>query len=339
MVYASAQTFPVDLALSDSPLGASEKVKSAIATTLDRVHCYPDPTHQALRERLGEIHNIEPSRIHVGAGAGGILQKIVIRLTRMGTNIVIPDATFPVAALCATALGGDIIKAPLQTDLGIDFDAIRLAINPKTKLIFIANPNNPTGILEGSNKIREFASSVSIPVIVSEANIEFTGDSLLELDALPRNLIVLRSFSKAHCLASLRIGYAVATEEWIDALNALPPIIATGELASAAALAALEDDIHLQKVIDFVHKEGQYLSASLDSMGFEVVPSRSNIFIFRVRKSDRSADDLLMQLRAKGCNAVTSSAFSSTMLSDQYLRIAPRSRDINQRFLDIIAHV
>jgi len=209
-IYVSKEPYDVDLSFSKNPVGPSPLAMARIDEKKFNVDSYPSYHCDELRDKICKRENIKSDHIIFGAGGDGILQDIVNVLIEEGTNIVLPCLTYTHPIFATIAKGGHAKLADVNDDLSYSWDNIRAQIDDKTRIIFFANPNNPTGLFEQKQDVIDFVRSVSATVIVDEAIIDYAGESLIKHAGEIENLIVVRSFSKGHGLNGLRIGYGVA---------------------------------------------------------------------------------------------------------------------------------
>lgn len=337
--YPPDKHYKIDLSLSENPLGCSPLVLALLQSeeARDTIQHYPDRSCSFLRKSLSGCLGIQKEAFYIADGASGTLQDIVKLFISPGKHILMPDSTFPAPAFGATALGGYARTVPLRTDFHVDFDAIRESVDDDTGLIFVCNPNNPTGILEAREDIISLANAVPFPVVVSEANIEFpNAGSLLDIKERPGNLMVVRSFSKAYGLAGLRVGYAVCSVGWVEKLRKYNHIFKVGALSERLAGEALKDQEHVRKSVDFVREQRSFLMREVENLGFQTIPSQSNTFVARLPRHVEG-EPFLHDLQNRNCAVVSCGSFLS--LGPSFIRISPRSSRINEEFLRIVEDI
>ena len=291
-------TGSIKLASNENPLGPSKKAQKAISKALSTLHRYPDGSCYYLKEKLSRVLRVSAGEIIFGNGSNEIIELIIRTYLRPGDEAIMGDPSFAVYPLVVQAAGGKAINVPLN-GFTHNLEAMAYAINSKTRLIFIANPNNPTGTMVTDAEFAEFMEKVPEDVIVcmDEAYYEFVKkknfpDSI-DYVKKGRAVIVLRTFSKIYGLAGLRIGYGVGRADIVDYLNRVRQPFNVNSLAQAAALAALDDKAHLKETIN-VNAEGlRYLYTVLDSMGVEYVPTEANFFLIKVGNGKAVYDGLL----------------------------------------------
>ncbi len=222
-VYIPEERYGIDLSLTENPLKFSPNILSVIEQEKGNINHYPDPYHHALRKELGIRLLVEPEQIIIGAGADGLIENIVRILITPGEQVILPDLTFLNAAFATIIAGGEPVFSTMMSDLHIDFEDIKRKITKLTKMIFLCNPNNPTGLIEPYDKILDLVKNTNVLVVVDEANIEFGGQSMVESVSKFSNLIVIRTFSKAYGLAGMRIGYCIGNKELLYYIWRLRP--------------------------------------------------------------------------------------------------------------------
>ncbi len=296
----------IKLASNENPLGPSPKARQAMIDTLDRAHFYPDGGGYYLREAIAENLGLTMGNVMLGCGSNEIIEFVGHAYLQPGDEVVVAEHSFAVYRLMAQLFGAKVIDVP-DPNFIHDLDAMLAAITPRTKEIFIANPNNPTGTMVGQAQIDRFMERVPerVMVVFDEAYHEFLDDppDVLKFVRAGRNVVVLRTFSKIQGLANLRIGYGLAAPEVIDVLQkARQPFNANG-IAQAGALAGLRDTEHME-MTRRVTKEGRnFLQSEFLEMGLEYVPSHANFVLVRVGDGKKVFDALLLRgiiVRAMG---------------------------------------
>jgi histidinol-phosphate aminotransferase len=333
-VYIPTQRYSVDLSLTENPLGFSKKVLEVIEKEKKNISRYPDPFYSELKGALAKKLGISKKNFIFGAGADGLIENVVRVLVNPGDEVVMPELTFLNASFAAVIAGGKPVFSKMRKDFHIDFEDLRKRISKKTKVVFICNPNNPTGLVESKDKILDLVRSLRVFVVVDEANIEFGGDSVIKHVNQLKNLIVIRTFSKGYGLAGMRIGYCVGDEKLIHYIWRLRPPFVNTYLSQKAALAALEDDEHIRKSREYVARERDFLGKELSKRGFLVVPSQANCFLMRVTPLFKSSTKFSGLLHRHDCSVVDGKYFRG--LGMDYVRIAPRLHSTNVKFLKIV---
>jgi histidinol-phosphate aminotransferase len=289
----------VKLASNENPLGPSPMAMAAARAVLGDSNRYPDGGTNLLRGKIAERCGVLPEEIFIGLGSSEIIDLAARVLLRPGLQGLTSHGTYAPFSVAIRASGAELVLVP-QRDFAFDFKAMARAITPKTGVIYLANPNNPTGSAFGRAEFDEFLSEVpdGVLVVLDEAYIHYAvsmglRDSI-EAYRKRKNLLILRTFSKVHGLAGLRIGSAIGRPELLAAMNKLKTPFNTSGVAQAAALAALDDGDHVTRCIETNAVERKRLSEGLTKLGFRPVPSEAN-FVFIVVGPGAAAlcDDLL----------------------------------------------
>ncbi len=272
------------LASNENPLGPSPLALQAIQRAINEVNFYPDDSNYFLKQKLSEKFGVGEDSIIIGNGSVELLLMLGLAYLDPGDDVVASAQSFIMYRIVSKMLGANIIEPPLK-NYRIDLDAIVKAITPKTKLIFLSNPNNPTATAVFRDEADRFMEKVPDDVIVvwDEAYYEYTSNGRLPdgIDYLKngRNVVVLRTMSKAYGLAGLRIGYGFSTPEIINSMMKVRLPFNVNRLAQIAAAAALDDDEHVRKSREMVEEGKRYLYKELRELGLFVSESYTN-FIF-----------------------------------------------------------
>ncbi len=271
----------VKLASNENPLGPSPRVLEACAQAAQSLTLYPDSNGFELKRALSERFDIAPEQITLGNGSNDLLDLIARVFLAPGTSSVFSQYGFIVYPIATQACGARAIVAPAR-DWGHDLDAMAAAIAPDTRLVFIANPNNPTGTRVSRAALVRFLEQVrdDVVVVLDEAYTEYVDDpdfpnGLELIDRFP-NLVVTRTFSKAYGLAGLRVGYSVSHPQVADLLNRVRAPFNVNSLALAAALAALADGDYLQRTVEINRSGLGQLAEGLGRLGIPYIPSVGN---------------------------------------------------------------
>lgn len=287
------------LASNENLLGPSPKAVAAIRKELSKIYLYPEGPCTVLRRALAEKFALPEERVVISNGADNLILMIASAFVDEGDEVVMADPTFSVYTNVTQIMGGKPIKVKLK-DFTHDLDTMLKKVNRKTKLVFICNPNNPTGTTVSLESFNYFLSKLPkhVIVILDEAYGDFVEDAFypngLDYIREKRQLIVLRTFSKVYGLAGLRIGYALGREDLVDCLYKVRDPFPVHRLAQVAAVAALNDEDHAIKSIQLVYEGKRYLYKELDRLGLSYVPSQANfIFIDFERDSEEIFQVLL----------------------------------------------
>nr|HID59836.1 histidinol-phosphate transaminase [Desulfobacterales bacterium] len=274
----------IKLASNENPLGPSPCAIEAISKSLKNLHRYPDGNSYNLRKRLAEHLNVPFNQIVLGNGSNEIIELLVRTFLCPGEEVIIPAPSFLMYKIMVQAASGVPVEVPL-TKYVLDLDGMLKRITSKTRMIFINNPNNPTGTIVKRREMEQFLEEVpnDVIVIIDEAYIEFVRDpdcprGLEYVDG--QNMVVtLRTFSKVYGLAGLRIGYGVMKEEVSEFINRVRQPFNTNTLAQIGALAALDDRAFFEETIRLVHEGLDFLYHELDRMGVRYLPTEANFLL------------------------------------------------------------
>ena len=327
----------IKLASNENPLPPSERVLKAITQALPHLNRYPDGSGYYLRQALARRHGVTADQIILGNGSNDLIELAVRAFLRAGEEAVIPHPSFVVYPMAVQAAGGIRVVVTLK-DHRLDLEAMARAITPMTKLVFIANPNNPTATIVTTHEVDEFMSRVPDKVIVvfDEAYVEFAQgpdfpDSFAYMKQ-GRKVVVLRTFSKAASLAGLRVGYGVADADCVALLNRIRPPFNVNSLAQVAALAALEDDSHILECLRMIEAGRHFLIDEFNSLGLKYAPSRANFILVDVGKN---ASDVFQRLLKEGVIVRPMTSFGM----ESALRVTIGTPEENRRFIKALKKV
>jgi histidinol-phosphate aminotransferase len=327
----------IKLASNENPLPPSERVQKAIIAGLGQLNRYPDGSGFYLRQALARHHGVTTEHLVLGNGSNELIELIVRGFLRPGEEAVIPHPSFVVYPMIVQAAGGIRVVVTLK-EHRLDLDAIARAITPMTKLVFIANPNNPTATIVTRDEVDAFMDRIPEKVIVvfDEAYVEFAQgpdfpDSLGYMRQ-GRKVFILRTFSKAASLAGLRMGYGIADPDAVALLNRIRQPFNVNSLAQAAALAALEDDSHVLECLRLNEAGKAYLYEEFASLGIAAVPSRANFILVDV---GRSATEVYQRLLREGVIVRPMTSFGM----ESALRITVGTPEENRRLIKALKKV
>ena len=276
----------IKLASNENPLGPGPRALEALKNAVGEIARYPDGACFELRTRLAAHHGVEIGQVTLGNGSNDVLELIARAYVGTGDEVIFSQHAFAVYPIVTQAVGGASVTAPAK-NWGYDLDAIAKLITTKTRIIFIANPNNPTGTWLTADQLDRFLSHIPerILVVLDEAYFEYAHNPAMGSPQYPdasawlpkyANLVVTRTFSKAYGLAGLRVGYALSNPQVADILNRVRQPFNVNSLAQVAACAAMDDVDHLQKSVQLVCDGLKQLQAGFDEMGLESIPSVGN---------------------------------------------------------------
>jgi histidinol-phosphate aminotransferase len=297
----------VKLASNENPLGIPESAKAAMMAVMHDLGRYPDSNGFELKQVLAKKNQVPDNWITLGNGSNDILELATRSVAQMGSEIIFSKHAFAVYPLATQAVGAKaIVIDPTPEDLGHDLAAMLAAITENTKLIFVANPNNPTGSFISGQKIEQFLSQVPshIVVVLDEAYNEYLKPEqqydAIEMVRKYPNLIVSRSFSKAYGLAGLRLGYAVSQEELTDLMNRIRQPFNVNSLAQAAAIAAFQDTEFLERGAKLNQEGYQQLTHAFEQMHLHYLPSAGNFILVQVGDDDQAGTRVNLELLKQG---------------------------------------
>ena len=293
-------THAVKLASNENPLGPSPRALEAARQALGALHRYPDGVAYALRDRIAQFHGVARDEVLQGAGSNELLDLVVRAFCTPEHHIVFGEPAFVVYRIAALSGGVPFTAVPLK-DHAHDLPAMAAAVTPKTRVMFVANPNNPTGAHVGRAAVEELLRSVppEVIIVMDEAYFEYADaadyPNSLALRHLRERLIVMRTFSKAYGLAALRVGYAIGPANLIDYMNRVRAPFNVTSVGQAAAVAALDDTEHVEKSRTTNSAERARLTDALEAMGLSVAPSQANFVLVDVKRPARIVYDRLLE--------------------------------------------
>jgi len=277
----------IKVASNENPLGPSPKAVKAMQLAVAQSHLYPDGNAFYLKNKLASKLGVEPPNLILGNGSNEIIEFVSHALLGPGDEIVVSQYCFAIYPLVAMMMGAKVNAVP-AVDYGHDLPAMLDAITPGTRIIWVANPNNPTGTLAKPDDVRNLVESVpdDVLLVMDEAYYEFLEDPV---DLLPLirsgekpNLLLMRTFSKIYGLAGLRIGYGIGHPELVAALEKVRQPFNTNAIAQAGAMAALEDEAHLSQTWQVNANGLRFFESFCRDNGYEFVPSYANFILVNV---------------------------------------------------------
>jgi histidinol-phosphate aminotransferase len=291
----------VKLASNENPLGPSPKAMEAARRALGEANWYPDGGSKRLREVLAARFGVHSEEIFVGLGSSEIIDLASRVLLRPGCEGITSEGSFALFSIAIRASGGKLVLTPMK-DFAFDLDAIAAAVTPQTRIIYIANPNNPTGTAFGSAAFAAFMKKIpgDVLVVYDEAYKEYAERTDLadpfEFFKQYNNILTLRTFSKVYGLAGLRIGYGIGHPTLVAEMNKLRTPFNVTSVGQAAALAALDDNEHVERSAAMNRIERKRLYTELRRLGLSPVPSETNFLFMQIGPDAKSfCDDLLRE--------------------------------------------
>ena len=290
---------------NENNLGASPVAMQRIREELHTSHLYPDPACLALRQKIADQNGQQVENVIVGNGSEGILANLYQAFFEPGDELLTSEGSFVAVYIWAAAHGIPTRKVPLTADYGFDLEALASNIGPNTKMVYLANPNNPTGAMIGEEDLKAFIEKVpaNILVVVDEAYFEFARDldpNFPNSVAIDRpNVLTLRTFSKTYGIAGIRIGYGLGPAKLIEPLMKVKMTFAPSNLAQAAGIGALEDVSFLAKSLENNRKGIAGFYQLFDELGLKYVPSFGNFVMVDLGDAEK-VQNLFQQLMRKG---------------------------------------
>lgn len=330
----------IKLASNENPLGPSQSVLTAIHQASSQLCRYPDGNGFILKNALAGFHHLDTDTLTLGNGSNDILELLARAYAGPGTDIMFSEYAFAVYSIVTQACGANAVVVPAK-EWGHDLPAMARSITENTRLIFLANPNNPSGTFFEKAAFESFMAAIPehIIVVLDEAYFEYA--HYLEGEAYPHglsylpsysNLVVTRTFSKAYGLAALRIGYSVSNPQIADALNRVRQPFNVNTLAMAAAVAALRDQDYLDKSVQLNAQGLQQLQTGFDQLGLDYIPSAGNFICVAFKQECQAVYNNLLQQ-----GIIVRPVASYAM--PKHLRITVGLAEENERFLSALKKI
>ncbi len=332
----------IKLASNENPLGPSPRALAAMHDVLDDVWLYPDGNGFELKQKLAAKHAVATDRITLGNGSSDVLEFAVRVFVNSGDEVLFSEHSFALYPILTQAVGGKGIVAPAK-NWGHDLEAMRARVSERTKVIFIANPNNPTGTWVSATELEAFLSEVPehVLVVVDEAYFDYAIDPDTGADNYPDcsgwvdrypNLMVARTFSKSYGLAGLRVGYAVSHPQVAELMNRVRPPFNVNSVALVAAAAALDDREHLSRSVSMNASGLKQLASGFDVLELEYIPSVGNFISVDLGRNSAPVYEALLR------EGVIVRPIANYGLPD-HLRVTVGKKDENERFLSALKKV
>jgi len=321
------------MASNENPLGPSPSALESIRASLQNCHVYPESSAPILRQAIASAFGLSADNVILGNGSDEIMQLCAHVLIGPGDQAVMPLNSFSMYRIVVESFGGEVVRVPLRPDYGLDLNRTLDSVTEQTRIVFLANPNSPTGTVVTLDDLRTFLTALSsrkILVVLDEAYREFVREPSCPEGSVFINgnvpIIVLRTFSKIYGLAGLRIGYGLAQPWLIEILNRVRAPFNANSLAQAGALAALTDSEHVRRSQELVWNGLDYLAGELACLGLTVIPSQANFLCFCMGSKARDAyEHLLLQ------GIIVRHLASFGM--DQWIRVTVGKKEHNEAFL------
>ncbi|MFC1855034.1 histidinol-phosphate transaminase [Thermodesulfobacteriota bacterium] len=324
----------IKIASNENPLGPSKKAVEAISKELNKLNRYPDGSCYYLKEKLAEKLGCDMENLIVGNGSSEIIEFVLRTFVQPGDEVISSEKTFVIYKIVSNIIGAKYTEVPLKNGFYYDLAAIKSAISDKTRVIFLSNPNNPTGTMFGQAEFDEFMSDISDDIVIAldEAYIEYVEGSK-KIDASKyldkKNLIIMRTFSKIYGLAGLRIGYGIARKLIVEYLNKIRAPFNVNSVAQIAALASLNDDEHVLNSINMNNEGVRFLYGEFEKMGLEYVRSYTNFILVNIKGSGH-------ELYQKMLNDGVIIRSMKNYGLDDFIRVTVGTSQENERFINVL---
>ncbi|MBU4532432.1 MAG: histidinol-phosphate transaminase [Eubacteriales bacterium] len=327
----------IKLASNENPLGPSPLALKALEAAVPEVYLYPDGSAYRLKQVLSNYYGgLDPDRILFANGSNELVQQLSLAFLEPGDEVVAPRPSFPRYEPLARMMNARTVDVPL-VDYRVDLSAMRRAVTERTKLVYICNPNNPTGTIVTKAELNTFLDGLheNCLVVLDEAYFEYVDDPSYPdgLDYLlqgERRVVVLRTFSKCFGLAGLRIGYALADPEIIAFLERVREPFNVNTLAQVAAEAALQDQEHKQRVVELNRREREFLCGEFERLGIEYIKSEANFILFNAGRDEK---EVFQGMLRRG--VIIRGGFGYRT----WLRVTIGTRDQNEKFIEALQSV
>ena len=325
----------IKIASNENPVGPSPKAVEAVNAALANLHRYPDGNATVLKETLAAEIDVKPSNLIIGNGSNEILELALRTYLEPGASVVVSEHAFVVYQLVTRAAGGKLVSVPMK-GFTHDLEAMAKAITPDTRLVFVANPNNPTGTFNTTAEVEALIDAMpeKCILVLDEAYAEYVEDPSYpnSLKYLDRPVLVARTFSKLHGLAGLRIGFGASHEDIVQYMNRVRQPFNANVLAQIAATAAIGDVEH-QELARSVNREGmKFIMDSLKAMDLTWIPSVANFLLINV---ERPGDEVFKSLLPKGVIVRAMAEYGYP----EYIRVTIGTREQNEKFIKSLAEV
>jgi histidinol-phosphate aminotransferase len=328
----------IKLASNENPLGPSIKVQQAVAQAVTDLHRYPDGAAYELKSALAAVNDVPREQILVGNGSDECIKMISETFITPDSEIIIPNPSFSQYWFGTQVMAGNPVLVDLTPDFEYDMEQILQKVNERTKILYLCTPNNPTGTYIKRDRLQWLLDRLPkhVLVVIDEAYIEFVEEEDaahgIEFLKAGYNVLVMRTFSKLYSLAALRIGYVLGPTAVLDAVNRTREPFNVNHLAQVAAVAALSDEEHIAETKKVTREGFEYLKQGLAELGYDVVPTQANFFIFDTKVDDK---ELFQALLHEGVIVRSGSGVGLP----GYLRISIGTQAENVRFLTAFKQV
>lgn len=328
----------IKLASNENPVGFSPKVKEAITKSMEEVNLYPDGNATLLKEAIAKKWDVPVNMVLTTSGLDEMLDLIAKTFINKGDKVLMADITFPRYFATSQMMGADIKYIPLK-DLTYDIEGFISAITPDVKLVWLCNPNNPTGTIFGERELLELLERIpeTCLVVYDEAYAEFVTAAEYPKNSVSlvkkyENLIALRTLSKAYGLAGLRIGYTIGHPEILNEVNKVRNAFNVSLIAQAAGIAALQDDAFLKEAVKNNSECKEYIYKEFDALGIQYAKTQANFIIFN---SKMDSEEIFRKLLSKGVIIRPVGGFNP----NTWLRVTIGTMEENEMFIKALKEV
>ena len=327
----------IKLASNENPLGPSPKAQEAIRNYLEHIHIYPDGGGYYLRKRLAEIQGLSSDQIILGAGSTDLIELVAKTFLSGADEALTSESAFYMYRLAIEDMGAGLVQVPMR-DLTFDLPAIAHAVTARTKVVYLGNPNNPTGTMFTAEELDRFLAAIParILVVLDEAYFEYVErpDYSHSIDSVRagKNFLVLRTFSKVHGLAGLRLGYGMGHPELIECLQRIRSPFNASSLAQVAGLAALDDREHIARSVESNRREMKFMTGELTLLGVRYTPSAGNFLLI---DTGRDCEEDFIRLLHEGVIVRPMKLYNFPTC----LRVTVGVHEENEQFLEALRRV
>lgn len=328
----------IKLASNENPIGPSPRAIEAMKDNAHKMFLYPDGYCTDLRNMAAEYLGVAQNQLIFGNGSDEVIKLLGETFIYPGDEVIVADPSFSEYDFVCLLMGGILRKVPL-TNHAHDLEKMAGQITEKTKMIFLCNPNNPTGTIVAKEEVDKFLAKVpdTVVVVFDEAYYEYVEDkaypqSLEYLNQDRENIVILRTFSKIHGLAGLRIGYGIAAPKMIQLLERTREPFNVNLMAQKAALASLADKEHVQNSRDVNNKGREFLYKAFEEMGLDYIPTHANFLMVDLQKNSK---EVFIELQKKGVIIRTGDIFGM----DTFIRVTIGTEEENKRFIKALKEV
>ncbi len=290
---------PIKLASNENPLKVSKKVIKAIKDSLNKINRYPDNSAEILTEKLSQKFSVDTSSIIIGNGSDDIISMLCQAFLDSESKVIMSESSFSMYEICSLIQGAKIVKVPLKKDsYETNLNEIHAKISKDVRIIFLTNPNNPTGLAIEEKELENFLKTVpeNIVVVIDEAYIEFScAKSAVNYLKSFKNIVVLRTFSKVYGLAGLRVGYGFMASDIAKVLNKVKIPFSCNNLAQVGAIAILEDKEFFDETIKIIKEGKKFFISEFEKLNLKYIKTEANFFMIDIKRNADAFCDKMLQ--------------------------------------------